>query len=327
MFHPLLLPELISRVGQFIPLWQPHLHRQNTLQHAFHPQDLVACIFVCRAWHQVLTPLLWELYFDRAHYGKIPDAIASRQSTHFRRLHLTETAKPFPLHSTQLRVVAFYYCQLPLKDCADLIHANPEIAELDWTTHHLFLNPAQQQEDRDTEEVATVRAALERPTRLRKLFAGYPHIQLCDVVKILKKNPALRNLGLWSELYLGDIPVEEEGGDSIGPFPSVQDLYLNVNWEKNSKALLRFLRWFPNLELLKLARQEGCSAEALVQVLRECCPILKDIQCFGEDVFEAGCLDEDVLWRMYKGLDVTQSIPSGFEFSTPPAPAVAQIEE
>ncbi|KAG0029434.1 hypothetical protein BGZ82_007954 [Podila clonocystis] len=305
MLHPLLLPELISRVGQFIPLWRPHHHCINTIHHDFHPEDLIACIKTCRTWHQILTPLLWELYFDRAHYGKIPDTIASHQSTHFRRLHLTDTSTPFPLRSTRLRVLAFSYCQLPVATCANLIHANPEIAELRWTTHHMFLNPEQQQEDRDAEEVATVQGALECPTQLRKFFLGYPHFQFCDVIKILRRNPELRDLRLLSELYLGNIPVEEGGGE-CGPFPSVQDIYLNLDWEKNSASILEFLRWFPNLRLLKFSNQEGCPAKDLVQVLRRCCPMLKDIQCFGKDVFQAGLLDEDVLWRMYKGMDVTR---------------------
>lgn len=319
MLHPLELPEVIATLGLHIPLWRPHPHSPH--QHEFAPQDLVACLSVCRTWRQVLTPRLWELYFDLVHYGRIPDELASRQSTHFRRLQLTSSAKPFPIHSTRLRNLSLSYAQLPLSDCAALIRANSELRELEFTTHLMFLNPAQQQEDRDAEEADRVRGALECPTQLRRIFVGWPHIQFCDVVQILRNNPGLENVGLWSALCLGNLPVkeEDEGGSGNEAFTSVESLYLHLNWERNSTSLLQFLRRFPNLEILKLGNQEGCSAEALVRVLQECCPKLKDILCFGKDVLEAGCLDEDVLWQRFKGLE-REAVGSGRDFvAVPPA--------
>lgn len=74
--HPLTwveLLEIVVRLGQFISIWRPLPH--NTYQHEFVPKDLIACLSVCRTWRDVLTPVLWEIYSDRAQYRTIPDHI------------------------------------------------------------------------------------------------------------------------------------------------------------------------------------------------------------------------------------------------------------
>lgn len=43
--------------------------------------------------------------------------------------------------------------------------------------------------------------------------------------------------------------------------------------KNNSQAIVQLMRWYPNLDVMKLVgHHDGCSIVALTQVLREYCP-------------------------------------------------------
>src|SRR5690554_2641351 len=64
--HPLDLPEIIHRVGGFIPLWIRDYTSARSGRR-FTPKDLVAAIRVNRTFHSTLTPLLWAIYDESEH--------------------------------------------------------------------------------------------------------------------------------------------------------------------------------------------------------------------------------------------------------------------
>lgn len=57
---PVNLPELIYRIGRFVPLWKDM--RPDHYQYSFDPKHLLACIQLNQTWRRTLTPLLWTVY-------------------------------------------------------------------------------------------------------------------------------------------------------------------------------------------------------------------------------------------------------------------------
>lgn len=55
MLNPLVLPEIVHRLGRFIQLWCRIYDQQRNETLEFHPRDLIACLQVCRMWNSKLT--------------------------------------------------------------------------------------------------------------------------------------------------------------------------------------------------------------------------------------------------------------------------------
>lgn len=77
--HPLDIPEILSLIGSFVPVWTQHSKLQ------FSPQDLLSCTLVSKPWRHAMLPHLWAMY-DQDAMGKVPLALVSRYSVHFRIL-------------------------------------------------------------------------------------------------------------------------------------------------------------------------------------------------------------------------------------------------
>ncbi|KAF9094318.1 hypothetical protein BGX27_001475 [Mortierella sp. AM989] len=59
--NPLDIPEILHRIGQFLPLW---LFADQEYKPQFIPKTLIRCISVSRNWYNVMSPILWYLYDD-----------------------------------------------------------------------------------------------------------------------------------------------------------------------------------------------------------------------------------------------------------------------
>ncbi|KAF9150509.1 hypothetical protein BG015_007694 [Linnemannia schmuckeri] len=76
--HPLLLPEILSRIGLAIPAWEPIIDTENntssnhdhvdqfsnspSTRYRFTPTTLIVCSKVCRTWFSIFYPDLWTVY-------------------------------------------------------------------------------------------------------------------------------------------------------------------------------------------------------------------------------------------------------------------------
>ncbi|KAG0325088.1 hypothetical protein BG004_003298 [Podila humilis] len=52
------IPEILARVGHFIPQWTTHIACR------FSPRQILQCTQVCRLWYNVLYPLVWQAFDD-----------------------------------------------------------------------------------------------------------------------------------------------------------------------------------------------------------------------------------------------------------------------
>ncbi|KAF9300198.1 hypothetical protein BGZ74_008196 [Mortierella antarctica] len=88
------LPEFIHHLAPFVPVWAMN---KTYEAYDFHPRDLVACPQVCRAWHHILTPYLWEVFDASAmSVWNIPPEVLAKHSSHCRRdRHESHPCQPF----------------------------------------------------------------------------------------------------------------------------------------------------------------------------------------------------------------------------------------
>ncbi|KAG0380024.1 hypothetical protein BGX24_010534 [Mortierella sp. AD032] len=119
---PLDIPEILIRIGQFLPLWSGEGFRLE-----FDPSPLLRCCLVSRAFRQAVLPTLWYLY-DGYRMRNIPPAILSRYSPYFRIITSTGPFKgPFQCKNlTELNTV---YGQ---EWSRALLVSNPGLKRLVW---------------------------------------------------------------------------------------------------------------------------------------------------------------------------------------------------
>ncbi|KAF9983529.1 hypothetical protein BGZ65_001693 [Modicella reniformis] len=64
IINPLLLPEILHRVSDYVPCWKNQGGAFADCQ--FDPYDIIACSFVSRTWYNIFYPTLWTIYDGRA---------------------------------------------------------------------------------------------------------------------------------------------------------------------------------------------------------------------------------------------------------------------
>ncbi|KAK3822954.1 MAG: hypothetical protein J3Q66DRAFT_366175 [Benniella sp.] len=69
--NPLLIPEILDRVSDFVPSWKFVSCYRTLSEFEFYPHDTLACALVCRTWYSIFYPTLWSVYDGRA-MSRIP---------------------------------------------------------------------------------------------------------------------------------------------------------------------------------------------------------------------------------------------------------------
>ncbi|KAG0195902.1 hypothetical protein BGX33_002387 [Mortierella sp. NVP41] len=87
--HPPEIPEILIRIGSFLPLWNNDVLIAQSQDQRFDPKTLLVCVSVSRLWRQNLLPVLWYRY-DCAHMHAIPQDIVALYSPHFQVMKVFE---------------------------------------------------------------------------------------------------------------------------------------------------------------------------------------------------------------------------------------------
>lgn len=90
---PLAIPEILTRVGYFLPLWVPDGHGNYDDK----PRTIVNCMLVSKQWYDVLVPILWHTCLS-ARITATPPQVLGRFLPHIRIL---QTNMFFPLVAFQ----------------------------------------------------------------------------------------------------------------------------------------------------------------------------------------------------------------------------------
>ncbi|KAF9903715.1 hypothetical protein EC991_003409 [Linnemannia zychae] len=131
-FHPLELPEIITRVGYFLPLWVKEKvdHKTRTV---FRPKTFHACILVCKLWHLSLLPILWADFISEE-MEQVPRNILRIRSPYFRTICVKNRKVDFAAFSctrlVHLKLTADSWGMVD--DQRQLIQSNPSLKSLKW---------------------------------------------------------------------------------------------------------------------------------------------------------------------------------------------------
>ncbi|KAF9134668.1 hypothetical protein BGW39_006257 [Mortierella sp. 14UC] len=134
--HPLEVPEILTRIGQYLPLWVEHQDEidLDNKDIAFCHQTLLSCMQVSKLWHHTLLPILWYSY-DGLKMITLPQEVITRYSPYFRNFR-SPGCHAGPFLSTHLVELTIYIQMMDppisLATQKDLIRANPRLRYLEW---------------------------------------------------------------------------------------------------------------------------------------------------------------------------------------------------
>ncbi|KAF8941913.1 hypothetical protein BGZ47_007060 [Haplosporangium gracile] len=130
--HPLDLPEIVERIGHFLPLWTYELSKSNNrLVTVFNPTTFHACMLVSKLWHQTLLPVLWADY-DAEGMVRIPEEVLDRNSHYFRTFLLQKLAACKISGCTRLVKATFHPNVGSLERVRQMIQSNPGLKSLEY---------------------------------------------------------------------------------------------------------------------------------------------------------------------------------------------------
>ncbi|CAO3566122.1 unnamed protein product [Mortierella alpina] len=228
--NPLDLPEIIARIGQFLPLWSG-----EGFQREFDPRPLLRCSLVSRSFRAALLPTLWYLY-DGYRMRNIPQHILIKYSPYFRIITSTGPFKG-PFRCRNLIELSTVYGQ---EWSRDLLVSNPGLKRLVWGgPFHRRIETLEQQQEWELELKALL--GLENLDEFRT--TGFS-LGEGIFVKVLRNNAArLSNLALSTVAGVTSIKGLE--------LPHLTELHVTLGCVE-SPALVDLLRCCPRLQRLSL---------------------------------------------------------------------------
>ena len=148
--NALQIPEILARIGHFVPLWQNYLDHHNSRSTALlKPSTMRACLLVTKLWYHTFLPILWHTYICPQMRNAPPEVI-QRYSRHF-RIFDSFSGHAGPFECTNLvELILLRQVHLPggqeclsLKTERKLVRANPGVRVLNWCgpRPHVMLDP------------------------------------------------------------------------------------------------------------------------------------------------------------------------------------------
>ncbi|KAG0308978.1 hypothetical protein BGZ97_013202 [Linnemannia gamsii] len=129
---PLDLPEIVARIGHFLPLWTLELSEvTDRRETVFNPKTFHVCMLVCQLWRQTLLPILWTDY-DAEGMRQVPQDVLTRNSHYFRTFLLQMGATCSIFSCTRLVIAKLHPDVLNMDDLRQMIRSNPGLKSLDW---------------------------------------------------------------------------------------------------------------------------------------------------------------------------------------------------
>ncbi|KAF9436893.1 hypothetical protein BGZ76_002653 [Entomortierella beljakovae] len=237
---PFDLPEILIRIGQFLPLWSGEGYSRE-----FQPLPLLRCALISRTFRQALLPTLWYVY-DGFWMRNVPSKVLVKNSHLFRIISNTGLFKG-PFHCKNLIELSTVYGQ---EWSRDLLVTNPGLKRLVWGgPYYRRIETLEQQQEWQLELKALM--GLENLDVLKT--SGFS-LGEGIFVKVLMNNAKLSNLTLSTV----------EGVTSIDglELPFLTELHITFGGTE-SPALVDLIRCCPRLQKLSLT---GSRARKLTSI-------------------------------------------------------------
>lgn len=142
--HPLEIPEILTLIGYFLPLWEEtYLYDSHTITFALAPQTLCHCLLVSKLWYTTLLPILWSGLWADLSMDHVPNKIVSRHSHLFQTLHFHREGQRWDIrlfnNCTNLVELRGFHDDNEYRRADEaagsvkqLLRANPRLKVLNW---------------------------------------------------------------------------------------------------------------------------------------------------------------------------------------------------
>ncbi|KAF9917071.1 hypothetical protein BX616_002009 [Lobosporangium transversale] len=315
--NPLDIPEILARVGLYIPLWifpdrtSTDCNDRSRFRPSFAPQTFFNCILVNRTWHDILLPFLWFTFDDMVFRGCTPLLATNILSRHGKHIRVLELSRPNPaVASIPLSLLPHNLLHLDLTGLDNsawakaLVLQNTRLQSLHWQGGDFH---------RDDYGLFDASALSTKMNRLNDL-----HLECWKLdgsfMRLLRKNPSLRRIALdfvTGEIYpmstastslekLGPMEGQEPGtacaievnvtdtddDDNEKDVKLLQLTSLTVCKDVESGALEALVRLCPALEELSWMGSHDGDLKQLTLNLQECCPSLTALTYSTVDIFQ-----------------------------------------
>ncbi|KAF9548675.1 hypothetical protein EC957_005914 [Mortierella hygrophila] len=129
--HALELPEILVRVGYFLPLWIFQVVPESGVPRiTFKPKTVLSCLLVSKLWHQTLLPVLWHTYTYECMKSASREVL-DRNIPHLRILD-AHSDLPSPFHCTNLTELSILQGALDMSAQRQLVRTNSGLKALRW---------------------------------------------------------------------------------------------------------------------------------------------------------------------------------------------------
>ncbi|KAF9582317.1 hypothetical protein BGW38_000354, partial [Lunasporangiospora selenospora] len=271
----LLIPEVVARIGHFIPLYSTYL--SSAAFPRLTPKQLLRCTRVCRLWFHVLTPLLWAVVDDSV-ARMIPMQAIQRNAYRIRSLYrLHNFGWPSYVACTKLTHLT---TSSWIVGVDELIRQNPSLERLEWCSKAPHTDIS----------VRVLSAIQQSMGRLRELKLVECTLKLKDLLMILRSMPVLRRLEFEQTTIQSSRDLYTEMFHSAQlNFPNIRHVSLGRGFSE-CEGLFEILAFCPRLERLDLdsgttncdgrltRKLSAQSTETLATILSRSCPRLRAIE-------------------------------------------------
>lgn len=285
------LPEIIQRIGWFLPLWGKNVEQGDSI--VLYPKDLVACTRVCHTWRRTLLPLLGRVY-DGKEMERWNIAWPNYLSPHCRLARLSTTTlleHPIPTLLIELEVCT----TANHAQAMQLLYSNPHLQHLSLSIPDMHGTNIFSHTDMIT--------ALESLSCLRSLTLDSFRWCFDRFSHVINRNAELTSLTMSHCRGLKDI---EESLFMV----NVKELYLDCAWRHNT-GLLDLIWDSPHLESLMVRLDRECPLIELCEILQERCPkvtVLKCTRLGREEEAQSGSLIRDQIATLVASIKSMHSL-------------------
>ncbi|KAF9357253.1 hypothetical protein BGX34_009456 [Mortierella sp. NVP85] len=317
--NPLFIPELLARIGHFIPLWR---YPCPDLKPVFEPKHLTRCTRVCRTWYNVLKPLVWE-YYDDITMSRIPRPVVHRNAPLIRILNGRHVHHGVDFQCKNLLQL---WVSPWISEVGQLIRENKKLEMLKWYSPPF--NPKV-----PDSVFEAMRAGMNKLSVLE--FTG------CDLnpqqlFPLLENHlPKLRVLILHQVKILSSRvkEIDYEMGRARRPcFRQIREIRMGKGILQAGNGLLDLVRYCPNMERFVMedmdqpwtmsithgTTESNTTLDSLITNLSTFCPKLKSIVYRPNTVLQRGpaLLQDAHYTRLVDCINTQPSVTRGEETTT-----------
>ncbi|KAG0309059.1 hypothetical protein BGZ97_013176 [Linnemannia gamsii] len=264
--NPLELPEILTRVAHFLPLWVEAPNKYNgQLKTEFKPRTLLNCMRVSKLWYQVMLPVFWYTYTG-SHCARAPLEIIHRFSPHF-RVFQSFQGHEGPYQCTGLvELIMSQYSKTYYSNGVD-IETQRSLVALNRDLRKLYWHGPAKLVHMDADSLTGLR-------RIYDLMILYWQGSNGLLTKVLQAvSGTVTRLGLYSIHGVAEGDLMVDSGNGIKEqliLPHVVKLAYRIN-HKESKGLEDLVRCCPNLKKLYIIPEKTYDMVRLKRNMQECC--------------------------------------------------------